>query len=194
MIDAHTLRAALRSSPKLPAPDLHGRQQAAVLVPLYLHRGTLHAVLTLRNDTLRHHPGQISFPGGRREAGDRDLIHTALREAHEEIGLDPDTVDVVGSLEPAPTIVSDFAVHPFVGLLPPAQHFIADPREVDAVIELPLHALAATYAKRTLTRSGQTFITDSYDAGEHLVWGATARILADLLARIDPVTGARRAL
>src|SRR5438309_445715 len=85
----------------------------------------------LGHDELRHHPGQISFPGGRRDPTDPDLAHTALREAHEEIGLDPAAVELLGPLRPVSTIVTDFAVYPFVGLIPPDYPFTLAPREVE---------------------------------------------------------------
>jgi 8-oxo-dGTP pyrophosphatase MutT (NUDIX family) len=185
--DARALRAVLLDPAEAATLELHGRVEAAVLVPLYLRDGALHAVLTLRHDELRHHPGQISFPGGRRDPGDPDLIHTALREAHEEIGLDPAGVELLGALQPASTFVTDFAVYPFVGLIAPGQAFTAAPREVEAVIELPVAALAASQSRRTLTRGDRSFRTDCYCLDGHLIWGATARILADLLDRLDRV-------
>jgi 8-oxo-dGTP pyrophosphatase MutT (NUDIX family) len=185
--DARALRAVLLDPDAATTLELHGRVEAAVLVPLYVRDGVLHAVLTLRHDELRHHPGQISFPGGRRDPTDSDLVHTALREAHEEIGLDPAAVELLGALQPASTFVTDFAVYPFVGLIGPTLRFTPAPREVEAVIELPVPALAASYARRTLTRNGREFRTDCYDLDGHLVWGATARILADLLERLDRV-------
>ena len=187
MTDARALSAVLLDPAAATTLELHGRVEAAVLVPLYLRDGVLHAVLTLRHDELRHHPGQISFPGGRRDPTDPDLVHTALREAHEEIGLDPADVELLGALQPASTFVTDFAVYPFVGLIGPAERFTPAPREVEAVIELPIPDLAASYGRRTLTRNGREFRTDSYHLDGHLVWGATARILADLLDRLDRI-------
>jgi 8-oxo-dGTP pyrophosphatase MutT (NUDIX family) len=190
VIDPQALRTVLLDGAEVTPLELHGRVEAAVLVPLYVRAGTLHAVLTLRHDELRHHPGQISFPGGRRDPTDTDLAHTALREAHEEIGLDPAEVDLLGALQPASTFVTDFAVYPFVGLIAPTHRFTAAPREVEAVIELPVPALAASYARRTLTRNGRSFRTDCYELDGHLVWGATARILDDLLERLERLEAA----
>ena len=97
------------------------RTDAAVLVPLYLDRGRLHAVFTKRQDDLRRHPGEISFPGGRYDEGERDLRATALREANEEIGLPTDAVEIVGALQPTSTIATGYAVYPFVGLIEPGR-------------------------------------------------------------------------
>jgi 8-oxo-dGTP pyrophosphatase MutT (NUDIX family) len=162
-----------------------GRRQAAVLVPLYVDSGgALHAVFTERRADLRRHAGEISFPGGRREPGDADLCATALRETHEEIGLPPHAVELLGALEPTPTLVSDFAVYPFVGLIEPGFAWIAAEAEVGRVIELPLAALRTGHARRRLVQRGIPFPTDTYETGGHLIWGATARIVSDLLDRL----------
>ena len=89
-----------------------------MLVPLFADAaGALHAVFTERREDLRRHPGEISFPGGRREPQDPDLLSTALRETHEEIGLPPDRVELLGALQPTPTFVTNYAIYPFVGLI-----------------------------------------------------------------------------
>src|SRR3954453_14755529 len=96
--------------------DVHGRTDAAVLVPVFRRDGELHAVFTRRRDDLRSHAGEISFPGGRQDPGE-DLRETALREAEEEIGLDRQRVQLVGALAPTPTLVTSYAVYPFVGVI-----------------------------------------------------------------------------
>jgi 8-oxo-dGTP pyrophosphatase MutT (NUDIX family) len=167
--------------------DVRGRTDAGVLVPLYMDGGELHGVFTRRREDLRRHPGEISFPGGRSDEGDADLRSTALREAHEEIGLPLDAVDVVGALQPTPTIVTGYAVYPFVGLIEPGRIWQVSEREVAEVLELPLRALLAGYGRRRLVRRGLPIRTDTYVVGDHLIWGATARILADLFDRIEPL-------
>ena len=99
------------------ALDVSGHKDAAVLVPLYLQDDELHAVFTRRREDLRRHPGEISFPGGRYDEGEADLRATALREADEEIGLPPDAVELIGALQPTPTIATGYSVYPFVGLI-----------------------------------------------------------------------------
>jgi 8-oxo-dGTP pyrophosphatase MutT (NUDIX family) len=162
-----------------------GAKQAAVLVPLFLAAdGELHVVFTERRADLRRHAGEISFPGGRRDEADADLPGTALRECHEEIGLPPDAVELVGALQPTPTFVTSYAIYPFVGLIEPGFAWVLQEREVAQVLELRLEAVRTGYGRRRLVRRGMPFRTDTYETGGHLIWGATARIVADLLDRV----------
>jgi len=186
----NALSALLLQPEQAESIEVQGRTLAAVLVPLYLDQDELHAVFTLRGADLRNHAGQISFPGGRRDDADATLAHTALREAEEEIGLDPSAVELLGALQPTPTIATDFAVYPFVGMIRPGIAWTPSAREVDAVLELPLGKLLEGYERRTLTRRGMRFRTDAYVAGEHVIWGATARILQDLFERLDAAEAA----
>jgi 8-oxo-dGTP pyrophosphatase MutT (NUDIX family) len=169
--------------------EVNGRTDAAVLVPLYVADGELFGVFTRRRDDLRRHPGEISFPGGRFDEGEKDLKTTALREAQEEIGLPPEAVEIVGALQPTPTIVTGYAVYPFVGLIEPGRAWRLSAREVAEVLELPLRALLEGYGRRRLVRRGLPIRTDTYVVDDHLIWGATARILADLFDRIVPLLG-----
>ena len=164
--------------------DVHGGKEAAVLVPLFEQDG-LHAVFTRRRHDLRRHAGEISFPGGRRD-DDEALLDTALREAHEEVGLPRDRVHVVGALPPTPTFVTNYAIYPFVGVIEPGFAWVLQQSEVAAVLELRLDELAAAYGERRLVRRGIPFRTPTYEVGENVIWGATARILGDLLGRLQP--------
>jgi len=181
------LRRVLLSAEDALGLEVRGATNAAVLVPLYVHRGRLHAVFTKRQDDLRRHPGEISFPGGRYDEGEPDLRATALREANEEIGLPGDAVEIVGALQPTPTIATGYAVYPFVGLIAAGRTWTPSANEVAEVLELPLDALLAGYGRRRLVRRGVPIRTDTYVVGDHLIWGATARILADLFDRIGPL-------
>jgi 8-oxo-dGTP pyrophosphatase MutT (NUDIX family) len=181
------LRRVLLTVESAMALDVLGRTDAAVLVPLYLRDGELHGVFTKRREDLRRHPGEISFPGGRYDEGERDLIATALREAEEEIGLPPDAVEIVGALQPTPTIATGYAVYPFVGMIEPGRSWTVSTREVAEVIELSLRDLLDGYGRRRLVRRGVPIRTDTYEVGKHLIWGATARILSDLFDRIAPL-------
>jgi 8-oxo-dGTP pyrophosphatase MutT (NUDIX family) len=160
---------------------------AAVLVPLFLAGETRepHAVFTRRRTDLRRHAGEISFPGGRRDPEDADLLATALREAEEEIGLPSPQVQMLGELPSVTTFATGFEIHPFVGLIPAGLAWRLSPAEVDAVLELPLQALRTGRTRAELTRRGVTFETDVYITGDSLIWGATARILEHLLERQD---------
>jgi 8-oxo-dGTP pyrophosphatase MutT (NUDIX family) len=181
------LRSVLLSPEVATRLEVSGRTDAAVLVALYAQDDQLLLVFTERRDDLRRHAGEISFPGGRYDEGDADLQATALREAEEEIGLPQDAVEIVGALQPTPTIVTGYAVYPFVALIEPGRVWTLSAREVAQVLELPLPALVAGYARRRLIRRGLTIRTDTYLVGPHLIWGATARILSDLLDRIGPL-------
>jgi 8-oxo-dGTP pyrophosphatase MutT (NUDIX family) len=178
------LRAVLLAPEQATALDVHGSTEAAVLVPVFVRDGALHVVFTKRREDLRRHAGEISFPGGRADPEDRDLVTTALREAHEEIGLEPARVEVVGALEPTPTVATDYAVYPFVGLIEPGREWTLSPREVDQVLELSVPDLRAGYGRTRLVRRGIAFRTETYVVGDHLIWGATARILGSFLARL----------
>ena len=161
-----------------------------MLVPLFIGAdGEPSVVLTRRREDLRRHPGEISFPGGRQDPEDADLCATALREAHEEIGLEPGGVELLGALQPTPTIATGYAVYPFVGLIEPGQTWRPQEAEVALVLELTLAELRGGYGRRRLTRRGLPFRTDTYVVDDHLVRGATARMLADLLERLERRTG-----
>lgn len=164
-----------------------GSKEAAVLVPLLERNGELVAVFTRRARHLPQHAGEISFPGGRLRRGESALA-AALREAEEEIGLAPARVEVVGALPPTGTIVTAFRVRPYVGWVaaPPASWRPAAD-EVEAVLELPLRALAAGFRLQRLVRLGVPIRTPTYTVGEHVVWGATARIVRALLRRLTPL-------
>jgi 8-oxo-dGTP pyrophosphatase MutT (NUDIX family) len=153
-----------------------------VLVPLFLDAEERpHAVFTRRRSDLRRHAGEISFPGGRRDPTDTDLRETALREAEEEIGLRRADVEMLGELAPTSTFATGYVIHPFVGLIPAGTRWQLSPAEVDAVLELPLDALREGRRRTSMERRGIAFETDAYIVDEHLIWGATARIVENLL-------------
>jgi 8-oxo-dGTP pyrophosphatase MutT (NUDIX family) len=178
------LAAGLLTPEEAQAMEVHGRTDSAVLAPLFADAGgELHAVFTRRREDLSRHPGEISFPGGRRDPGET-LLETALREAHEEVGLPPAVVDVLGALEPTPTFVTNYAIYPFVGLIEPGFEWVLEETEVAEVLELRLGDLRAAYGERRLVRKGIPFRTPTFEVNGNLIWGATARVLQDLLARV----------
>ncbi len=154
-------------------------------MPLFFTGGDQdpYAVFTRRRTDLRRHAGEISFPGGRQDPGDTDLSETALREAEEEIGLARAQVSLLGALPPVSTFVTNYEIHPFVGLIPAGMAWEPSPTEVDEVLELPLDALRTGRTRTRMERRGIAFETDAYIVSDHLIWGATARILESLLER-----------
>jgi len=185
---ADALAAALGEPSGVRSGHIRGRMQAAVLVALYVEGGELHTVLTRRRADLHRHPGEISFPGGRREDGEPDLSVTALREAEEEIGLPRTAVQLLGALAPTPTVATSYAIHPFVGLIEPGCSWTPSALEVDEVFEPRLTDLLAARESRRMLRDGIPVRSDVYAlAGDRVIWGATARIAAELLLRLGPL-------
>jgi 8-oxo-dGTP pyrophosphatase MutT (NUDIX family) len=164
--------------------DAPGSKDAAVLIPLYPRGDDLVAVFTERRHDLRRHAGEISFPGGRQDFPEEDLRTTALREAHEEIGLVPGDVELVGALPPTGTFVTSYKIHPFVGLIEPGHAWTPQETEVAEVLELSLGDLVAGHEMQRLLKKGVPIKTPTYTVDGHFVWGATARIVQHLLERI----------
>ena len=165
-----------------------------MLVPLFRGAGKQpHAVFTRRRTDLRRHAGEISFPGGRHDPEDADLRETALREAEEEIGLPRAEVTVLGELAATSTFVTGYLIHPFVGLIPAGRRWQPSPAEVDVVLELPLAALREGRTRTRLERRGISFETDAYIVDDNLIWGATARIVEQLLEQLDSLLDGHRA-
>ncbi len=164
----------------------HGQTEAAVLVPIFGYPERPGLIFTERRHDLRRHAGEISFPGGRRDHPDEPLETTALREAEEEIGLAPEQVEVVGALPPIGTFVTSYKVHPFVGLIGDELEFEPSPAEVETVLAFSVDRLREGFAMRRLVRRGVPIRTPTYVVDQHLIWGATARILGELLKRLEP--------
>jgi 8-oxo-dGTP pyrophosphatase MutT (NUDIX family) len=181
------LREVLLTPEQAAELDAPGRVDAAVLVPMYLDSGDLHAVFTKRRDDLSRHAGEISFPGGRQDFPDEDLRLTALREAQEEIGLAPDAVELVGALPPVGTFVTNYKIHPFVGVIKPGHAWTPQPTEVEVILELSVPDLIAGHEMQRLVRKGVPFKTPTYTVDGHLIWGATGRIVQLLLERLAPL-------
>lgn len=154
---------------------------AGVLIPVFERGGVLAVLLTQRSADLKHHAGQISFPGGRMETGDRDIAQTALRETHEEVGIRPDEVSIIGYLDPMPT-VTGYAVTPIVGLVTGQAEISIDHTEVEYVFEVPLAFFVDERNQMTSERDIHGWkvpiIEFQYDGQR--IWGATAHILVEL--------------
>ena len=158
---------------------------AAVLVPLYEQGGELYVVLGKRSEEVPHHKGQISFPGGTCRDDDASLEATALREAEEEIGLPPEDVSIIGRLDELITI-TDFHVTPFVAAIAPRAALRPEGREIVEILHVPLSHLADPRNARTKALPGRDEVVYFYDFGAHVIWGATGRILHQLLAILAP--------
>ncbi|MEI6447494.1 MAG: CoA pyrophosphatase [Actinomycetes bacterium] len=178
------LRPLLLDLEDAAALEPPGVTESAVLVPLTVVDDEVRVVFTRRRDDLRRHAGEFSFPGGRRDPGEANLIETALRETEEEVGIDRSLIELIGALQPTATIATDFSIHPFVGVVPAGAARVAEPAEVAEVIEVPLGELVASRERRRLTRRDLAFHTTVYPVGDRVIWGATARILDDLVDRL----------
>lgn len=170
-------------SPGLPetAPGYIPGRPAAVLVPLVQRPGEMSVLLTKRTDHLYHHPGQISFPGGRIEEGDLDPVSAALRETEEETGITREVVEVIGSLSPYRTRTG-FSVVPVIGLLTPPFETRPDPFEVAEIFEVPLSFILDRANHQVHSREGdgmkRSFYVLPYQ--DYYIWGATAAMLVNL--------------
>lgn len=177
------VRAALAGYDPRPL-GVPAARDAAVLVLLYHDAGEARVLFTLRTDTVEHHKGQISLPGGGRHSADEDLATTALRETWEEVGVHPDDVELIGRLDEMLT-TSDFRVAPYVGVLRRAPYeFVPSPLEVAEVVEVPLEYLldpANMVRERRTLPNGAATTSPAYWYNGHRIWGATARMVESLL-------------
>jgi 8-oxo-dGTP pyrophosphatase MutT (NUDIX family) len=177
------IRAALAShTPRRIERD--GMLRAAVLIALYERDETHHVLFQVRSETVEHHKGQISFPGGAEDPGDVDLEMTALRETEEEIGLWREDVEVLGQLDDIVTI-SNFVVSPYVGRVTKQGPYPFAPsgHEVAELLEVPLPHLhhPATFNHEPAPWREAMVPPPSYSFGEHVIWGATGRMLRQFL-------------
>lgn len=173
-------------SPVTGDPPLTSARRAAVLVLLFDLDDEAHFVLTRRTDSLVHHPGQISLPGGALEPHDDSLAVAALRETHEEVGILPHRVRLVGRLPDVHTAVSDFLVTPYIGLHEGSPEMHAEPLEIARIFTPSIRALIEADLRLP---AEPTIATLRYPLCDEDVWGATARILRSLSTRIRDVLG-----
>jgi len=160
--------------------------RAAVIVPLFNKDGSCHILFTRRTQEVKHHKGQISFPGGAFDEEDGDLRNTALRETFEEIGLRKEDVRIIGILDDIVTI-TNFIVTPFVGYFGYPYPFRLSQREIDELIEVPLSVLLdpACFSEREIIDGSQKRLVYNYQYGPHSIWGATALILRQFLGLLS---------
>lgn len=156
-----------------------GMITAAVLVPLFTKNGQRHVLLTERSDFVEHHRGEISFPGGKLDLADRNVLACALRETAEEVGVVPEDVQVVGELDDFYTVATGFLVVPFVGVIPYPYEFRPSAREIAGLLSVPLEVFfdPTRRTEETWIVKGEPIEVISYRWQGHNIWGATARIL-----------------
>lgn len=158
--------------------------EAATLVPVFEQDGVTQVILTRRTDTVKHHKGQICFPGGVRDEDDLTLWHTALRETREEIGLVADMITYICTL-PAVVTPTAFHVTPFVARVASTRGLVPNPDEIAEVFSVPLKHLQDPQYLRFEPREyfGQSFPVPFFRYGPHEIWGATGRMLLSLVSR-----------
>lgn len=158
-----------------------GARGAAVLLPVVAApEPTL--LFTKRSDTVGTHKGQISFPGGGHDPGDPDMLTTALRETHEEIGLDPAAVTILGELDTFPTFISGYVVTPYVGWMDAEPSLTPNPAEVDEVLHVPIGDLGDEIRRDPgFSHGRRTYPTEAWVWNDNVIWGVTARIVRQFL-------------
>lgn len=192
-VDPDALADALAARPWTEHAALPGRtnhRRAGVLVPLRWEDARLDALATLRPRTLRRHGGEVSFPGGQPEASDADLLSTALREAREEVGIVGPRV--LGRLSSMPVFTSDFRLEPFVAAIGP-ERLAPDPVEVEEIVAVDLAAALAGGVIEGIEglHEGRTIVLPVFRPGGHVMFGATALVLGELLGVLADVAGVR---
>ncbi len=179
------IRRILTENPKKTVED-SSLTPAGVTLLLYRKDGEYCILLNKRTDTVDDHKGEISFPGGRKDPEDKTLLDTALRETHEEMGISPDDVDILGEIDDVPTNTS-YLISTFVGTIPYPYKFAPSDAEVAEVLEVPISTLIDHDSARdeVRVRDGELVNSVSYSYNGHLIFGATARILSRFLELLD---------
>ncbi|SHF75828.1 NUDIX domain-containing protein [Flavobacterium segetis] len=193
---AHIKMAPIHRMEDLATMDLSNKNPkiAAVLMLFYPKKEQTHLVLILRNSYEGIHSAQVGFPGGKYEQGDENLIFTALRETHEEIGIHPEKIEIIRSFTQLYIPPSNFLIHPYLGICKQKLIFVPDPHEVAAVIELPL----SVFLNESTVINSNVKISDAsisavpaFNIDNQIVWGATAMILSELkevLKQVLPIS------
>ena len=165
-----------------------GYTHASVLLPLFIKNDHYWLLFMRRTDTVEYHKGEVSFPGGSVDAGDKNLEYTAIRETFEEVGIREEDIEILGQLDDMITMTSRFIVHPFVGVVPFPYAFTLNKREVDYLIEVPLQFFLDNARPQfvAMDYEGDIFDTPAFVYEDTVIWGATQRILDNFLGLIKP--------
>ncbi len=168
-------------------PNRESYKEAAVLIPIFGKDEKIYVLFTKRSNHVEHHKGQISFPGGGVEETDPSIECTALREAYEEIGLKKEDVKILGRLDDTITFASGYIVHPIVGLIPYPYDFRINKKEVENILIVPLDLFLKKGAGkfRAISNDGKIYNSFSYEYNGNIIWGATARIIQNLIEAIS---------
>jgi 8-oxo-dGTP pyrophosphatase MutT (NUDIX family) len=176
------LRAIARPAADVPVPPTDGGRPASVLLLCDPSTPRVPLLFVLRSADLRAHPGQIAFPGGSAEPGDADVVATALREANEEVGVEPENVEILGLLSPFATVVSDRWVTPVIGLERSPSVLRGDGFEVAEWFRVDIaELLVAPHTVREFERDGISRLVHFYEASQRIIWGVTGGIVHELL-------------
>ena len=182
-VDAQNIMSPTFRQGRLKDDSCTTPRASGVLVLLYPVKNEWYIPFIQRPVYEGVHSGQISFPGGKAEDGDKSLLHTALRETHEEIGIPPPEVNIIGQLTPLYIPKSNFNVFPYVGWLKSTPRFVPDPLEVAEVVEVPLKELLKPSCIKNFSYQAGNLIISApyYDAGGKKIWGATAMIISEMI-------------
>ena len=181
------IKSRLNKRKPIIIPNRKSYKEAAVLIPIFGKDGKIYVLFTKRSNHVEHHKGQISFPGGGVEETDPSVEYTALREACEEIGLMEEDVRILGRLDDTITFASGYIVHPIVGVIPYPYDFKINKREVENILFIPLDLFLKKGAGkfRAIFQDGKVYNSFSYEYDGHIIWGATARIIQNLVEAIS---------
>jgi 8-oxo-dGTP pyrophosphatase MutT (NUDIX family) len=183
---AHQIMLPEGRSLAIPPEKFGKLKESAVMVFLFMKDNELNFCLTRRNSNMKHHPGQISFPGGRCEENESSIFETALRELEEETGVDKTKVKVIGELSDLYVFVSNFMIHPVVGFLDYEPIFEIDPREVEELITIPIKSffIEKNISNTTIETTKGLLNVPCYKINELIIWGATAMIIAEFTEQL----------
>jgi 8-oxo-dGTP pyrophosphatase MutT (NUDIX family) len=190
-IEAHkTMLPEGRTMPLDYLKSTTNYKQSAVFALLFQEENIINLLLTQRHEYNGKHSGQISFPGGKKEERDDNLLITAYRETYEEVGLNEESIELITALSPLYIPVSNFFVQPYLGYVSNFPNLILNQREVKSIVKFPIHDInnpALVKIKKIEASSGMYLTVPAFEIGEHTIWGATAMMLKEIGEIIKPI-------